>query len=149
MSKLDAAGLIALSNQVAEELYEREISFLVREEEDTATVYVKRLSSDENHEINKIIADESKKTTWHEMQKIQIQATIYDNQTKKPLFATLEDVGKLVDPIIQALYTVTEEVNDWSGKKQLEYLVKKTQNSGASSSSTESAEEPSQKPNET
>jgi hypothetical protein len=147
MSKLDAAGLINLSNQVAEELHEREISFLVRDEEDTATVFVKRLSSDENHEIAKIIYDDSKKVLVHDMTKIQVQATIFDHTTKQPLFASVEEVGKLVDPILNALHKASDEVNDFSGKKQIEYLTKK--NSGANSSAAESAEEPSQKPSET
>lgn len=145
MAKLDSAQLLALSDSVANTLIEQEISFLVRDEVDTATVHVKRLSYDENNNLFKDV--DLKELPMADFIKMRVQATIYNKDTNQPLFADVAALGKVLPQIVSALADAAEKVNDWSGKQSSKALTKT--NSGVSSSSTESVDAPSKTQSET
>ncbi|MDC4776182.1 hypothetical protein OHV98_17995 [Acinetobacter baumannii] len=75
--------------------------------------------------------------TIDQLKKALIFLTVYHEEGIK-FFPTVEDTGRLSSEVIEALYKAADEVLDFSGKNSISNQMK---NSGASSSSTELAEE--------
>lgn len=145
MEKLSSTALLGLLNNAVLELVPKEIAFTIDGKDYTVNIAVKCLSFDESVDLTRgkdftsmLIAD---------LHKIRILKTVYNADTNEPLFVDLAGVGKPVSAIIDAMYKASEEVNDFSGKQQMKHLKK--MNSGANLSAAESAEVPSEKPNET
>ncbi|CAD9197493.1 phage tail assembly chaperone family protein, TAC [Acinetobacter bohemicus] len=141
MKKLNTSALLALSGAALSDLVPKAPKFIINDEQMEADVLVKSLSYDqvthmfEGCDVEKItVADVVKK---------RVLLTVFNAETKEPLFPDLEAVGQTHPAIINALHDASDEVNDFLGKNKLKL---KNMNSGASSSSTESVEKPSSKP---
>lgn len=141
MAKLNTSELLALSSTTLSDLFPKSPKFIINNEEFEVDILVKALSYDEV--TNMFKGEDIEKTTVADVVKRRILLTVFNADTKKPLCSTIEEVGKLHPAIISAIHDASDEVNDFLGKNKLKL---KSTNSGASSSSTESVEEPSSKP---
>ncbi|ALH95591.1 phage tail assembly chaperone family protein, TAC [Acinetobacter equi] len=141
--KLAINDFLKLSNDAVSELVEKEVFFFHEDKEYSVDVGIKILSYDEV--VNLMRGKDAQKTLMSDLIKSRIAASIFNKETKKPLFSN-NDVGKILPSLMDALHKASDEVNDFSGKYLMEKLMKK--NSGVNSSSTESVEEQSQKPSE-
>ena len=83
------------------------------------------------------------KITVADVVKKRVLLTIFNADTKAPLFSDLEAVGRTHPAIIGALHDSSDEVNDFLGKNKSKL---KSMNSGVSLSSTELVEKPLSKP---
>ena len=104
-------------------------------------ILVKRLSHDET--ITAVDAwdfEDRKTATIDQITKAIIFKSIYTS-VDEPFFPTVQSTGEVSSEIVDVMYRVADEVNDFSGK---EWIWKKS--SGANSSSTELVEEPLKKP---
>ncbi len=145
MEKLSSTALLGLLNNAVLELVPKEIAFTIDGKDYTVNIAVKRLSFDESVDLTR--GKDFTSMLMADLHKIRILKTVYNADTSEPLFVDLAGVGKPVSAIIDAMYKASEEVNDFSGKQQMKHLKK--MNSGANLSAAESAEVPSEKPNET
>ncbi len=105
-------------------------------------ILVKRLAHDET--ITAVDAwdlEDRKTATIDQITKAIIFKSIYTSPDE-PFFPTVQSTGKVSSEIVDVMYRVADEVNDFSGKE----WVWKKKSSGANSSSTELVEEPLKKP---
>ncbi|OTG85816.1 hypothetical protein B9T31_09475 [Acinetobacter sp. ANC 4558] len=143
-STLDIDSLLAMSANITTELVKKEISFFRGDQEFRAIVGVKSLSYDEV--VNLVRGKDTSKMLMADVIKIRVQACVYNFDTNELIFPTLDSTGVAAPQIVDAMYVVADEVNDFVGKYLVEKLAKK--NSGVNLSSTELGEEPLRKPNE-
>lgn len=128
--------LLKLSQDTVVNLIDKEALFFIGDKEYVVNVGVKVLSYDEV--INLMRGKDPQKVLMADLSKARIVATIFNKETKKPLF-TEKTVGVVLPQLFEALHKVSDEVNDFSGKYLMQKLKKKS--SGVSSSSMELAEE--------
>ena len=105
-------------------------------------ILVKRLSHDET--ISAVDAwdlEDRKTATIDQITKAIIFKAIYTS-TDEPFFPTVQSTGEVSSEIVDVMYRVADEVNDFSGKG----WIWKKKSSGANSSSTELVGEPLKKP---
>lgn len=141
MKKLNTSALLALSTSALSDLVPKSPKFIVNDEPMEANVLVKSLSYDEM--TNMFKGQDSEKITVADVVKKRVLLTVFNSDTKEPLFPDLDAVGQTHPAILNALHDSSDEVNDFLGKNKLKL---KEMNSGVNSSSTESVEEPSNKP---
>ncbi len=134
--KLGLDELLKLSQEIVVNLVDKEASFFVADKEYSVDVGVKVLSYDEV--VNLMRGKDPQKVLMADLSKARVVATVFNKETKKPLF-TEKTVGAAIPQLIDALHKVSDEVNDFTGKHLMEKLKKKS--SGVNSSSTELAEE--------
>lgn len=118
-------------------------------------VFIKKLSFSDQAEIGKAykfdvnkddIDDfKLKSLDTQQLQSAQLLGTICEDEKGTPFFKNTGEVLASDPTFINALYAVSDEVNNFLGKSRKKNL--KETNSGASLSSTESAEEPLKKQN--
>lgn len=141
MKKLNTSALLALSSTALSDLVPKAPKFIINDEQMEADVLVKSLSYDQvTHMFEGCDAE---KITVADVVKKRVLLTVFNAETKEPLFPDLEAVGQTHPAIINALHDASDEVNDFLGKNKLKL---KNMNSGASSSSTELVAKPSSKP---
>ncbi len=99
-------------------------------------VLIKFLSHDEVVNIYSSFGKDIKDVTIGDYHKAVVHHAVYED-TDKPFFATFDEAGQVSGDFVDALYAVVDEVLDLSGKRK---SLKVEKNSGANSSSTESAE---------
>jgi hypothetical protein len=105
-------------------------------------ILVKRLSHDET--ITAVDAwdlEDRKTATIDQITKAIIFKAIYTS-VDEPFFPTVQSTGEVSSEIVDVMYRVADEVNDFSGK---EWIWKK-KSSGVNLSSTELVEGPLKKP---
>ena len=141
MKKLNTSALLALSSTVLSDLSPKSPKFIINDEEFEVDILVKALSYDE---VTNMFKDEyPEKITVADVVKRRVLLTVYNLDTKEPLYSDIEAVGQTHPAILNALHDSSDEVNDFLGKNKLKL---KSTNSGANSSSMELVEEPSSKP---
>lgn len=107
-------------------------------------IFIKRLSHDDRvTAIDEWNLEDRKKATFDQLTKAILFRSVFVAKDHR-FFPNIEDTGTIPTEIIEALNGVVDEVNDLSGKKSM----LKQKNSGVNSSSTESVEEPLNKPSE-
>lgn len=134
--KLDLNSMMRLSEGAMQNLVSKEACFFVGDQEYSVEVGVKILSYDEV--VNFMRGKDPQKVLMADLTKMRVAASVFDLNTKKPLFNE-KTVGKALPQLIEALHKVSDEVNDFSGKYLMQKLKKKS--FGVNSSSTELAEE--------
>lgn len=139
--KLNTSELLALSNTALSDLSPKSPKFIINDEAFEADVLIKSLSYDEVSNMFK--GEDPEKLTVADVVKRRVLLTVYNLDTKEPLYSDIEAVGQTHPAILNALHDSSDEVNDFLGKNKLKL---KSMKSGANSSSTELAEEPSSKP---
>ncbi|NHB57029.1 hypothetical protein G9F32_03145 [Acinetobacter sp. 194] len=108
-------------------------------------VLVKRLSHNERLKALDVWAIEDKNNiTIDQVMRAYVFTSIYSEENE-PFFPDIESTGDVSPEFMNALYTASEKVNDYSGKM----WISNQKNSGASLSSTESVDEPSMKQSKT
>lgn len=140
MKKLNTTALLALSTAALSDLVLKSPKFIVNDEPMEANVLVKSLSYDEM--TNMFKGQDGEKITVADVVKKRVLLTVFNSDSKEPLFPDLDAVGQTHPAILNALHDSSDEVNDFLGKNKLKL---KEMNSGVNSSSTESVEEPSKK----
>ena len=141
MKKLNTSALLALSSTVLSDLSPKSPKFIINDEEFEVDILVKALSYDEV--TNMFKGEDPEKLTVADVVKRRVLLTVYNLDTKEPLYSDIEAVGQTHPAILNALHDSSDEVNDFLGKNKLKL---KSTSSGVNSSSTESAEEPLSKP---
>lgn len=141
MKKLNTSALLALSSAALSDLVPKSPKFIINDEQMEADVLVKSLSYDEVTRMFE--GGDVEKITVADVVKKRVLLTVYNADTKEPLYPDLDAVGKTHPAILNALHDSSDEVNDFLGKNKLKL---KDMNSGASSSSTESVAKPLNKP---
>lgn len=141
--KLGLDELLKLSQETVVNLVDKEASFFIGDKEYSVDVGIKVLSYDEV--VNLMRGKDPQKVLMADLSKARVVATIFNKETKEPLF-TEKTVGTALPQLIDALHKVSDEVNDFTGKHLMKNLAKK--NSGVSSSSTELEGEQLLKPSE-
>ena len=139
--KLNASELLAFSSTALSDLSPKSPKFIINDEEFEVDILVKALSYDEVTDMFK--GEDPEKITVADVVKRRVLLTVYNLDTKEPLYSDIGAVGQTHPAILNALHDSSDEVNDFLGKNKLKL---KNMNSGASLSSTESVEEPSSKP---
>ena len=139
--KLNASELLALSSTSLSDLSLKSAKFIINGEDFEADILIKSLSYDEVSNMFK--GEDPEKLTVADVVKRRVLLTVYNLDTKEPLYSDIEAVGQTHPAILNALHDSSDEVNDFLGKNKLKL---KNMNSGANLSSTESVEEPSSKP---
>ena len=140
MKKLNTSALLALSSTALSSLVLKSPKFIINDEPMEADVLIKPLSYDEVTRMFE--GDDAQKITVADVVKKRVLLTLFNADTKEPLFSDIEAVGQTHPAILNALHDSSDEVNDFLGKNKLKL---KDMNSGANLSSTESVEEPSPK----
>ena len=140
MAKLNTSELLALSSTALSDLSPKSPKFIINDEAFEADVLIKSLSYDEVSNMFK--GEDPEKLTVADVVKKRVLLTLFNADTKEPLFSDIEAVGQTHPAILNALHDSSDEVNDFLGKNKLKL---KDMNSGANLSSTESVEEPSLK----
>lgn len=141
MKKLNTSALLALSGAALLDLVPKSPKFIINDEPMEAEVLIKSLSYDEVTRMFE--GGDVEKITVADVVKKRVLLTLFNADTKEPLFTDLEAVGKTHPAILNALHDSSDEVNDFLGKNKLKL---KDMNSGANSSSTESVAKPLNKP---
>ena len=141
MKKLNTSALLALSMTALTNLVPKSPKFIINDEDMESDVLVKSLSYDEVTHMFE--GSEVDKITVADVVKKRVLLTIFNADTKAPLFSDLEAVGRTHPAIIGALHDSSDEVNDFLGKNKSKL---KSMNSGVSLSSTELVEKPLSKP---
>ena len=144
MKKLNTSALLALSSTALSSLVLKSPKFIINDEPMEADVLIKPLSYDEVTRMFE--GDDAQKITVADVVKKRVLLTLFNADTKEPLFSDIEAVGQTHPAILNALHDSSDEVNDFLGKNKLKL---KSTNSGANSSSMESVEEPSKSASET
>ena len=140
MKKLNTSALLALSSTALSDLSPKSPKFIINDEYFEADILIKSLSYDEVSNMFK--GEDPEKLTVADVVKRRVLLTVYNLDTKEPLYSDIEAVGQTHPAILNALHDSSDEVNDFLGKNKLKL---KNMNSGASLSLTESVEEPSSK----
>lgn len=145
-SLLGSIDLLKISEESLNDLVIVPIAFNVGKNYEL-NVAVKRLSYDEIVDLTK--GKSLDKMLMADLFKLRVLATIYDAETQKPMFESIEQIGKKVaPPIVDALYKASDSVNDYTGKLQPKSLTTK-QNSSANLSAAESEDQQLSKQEET
>ncbi|MCH7337131.1 phage tail assembly chaperone family protein, TAC [Acinetobacter sp. NIPH 2699] len=120
-------------------------------------VFIKKLSFNDTSETSKAIEwdidydnienSKVKAVDHRQLQAAQLLGSICEDLDGKLFFSSVDDVLCSDPNFINALYAVSSEVNNFSGKSRTKSSQK--MNSGASSLSMESVETPLEKPSET
>ncbi|AXY56643.1 hypothetical protein CDG60_08710 [Acinetobacter chinensis] len=108
-------------------------------------VFIKILSHDEK--VNAIDVwglNEKHTATVDQLTKAIVFHSVYESEGKR-FFPKVQDTGSVSTELLDAMYKAADAVLDFSGKY---WISKQMTNSGVSSSSTESADEPLQKQEE-
>lgn len=121
MEKIDAVSLLSISDSAVSELVEKEVSFSIGDKDYKANVAIKRLSFDEAVDLTR--GKNLDKLLMADLVKTRVLATVYNKDTKEPLFPSLKEVGKVAPQIIDALHRLSDEVNDYLGKQQVKHLT--------------------------
>ena len=109
-------------------------------------IYIKVLSSDEVENITDILKlKKDEKYTINQYRDAMLVQTVFEGKDK-PFFPDLKSTGQVSDEMKVAMYLAADQVINFTGKY---WISTKSQNSTANSSAAESAEEPSQKQEET
>ena len=140
MKKLNTSELLALSSTALSDLSPKSARFIINDEAFEADILIKSLSYDEVSNMFK--GEDPEKLTVADVVKRRVLLTVYNLDTKEPLYSDIEAVGQTHPAILNALHDSSDEVNDFLGKNKLKL---KSMNSGANSSSTESVETQSKK----
>lgn len=127
------------------ELIEKTISFVdSKGEAFEGEILVKRLSHAElKSAIDAWALDDNSKATVDQHSKATLFVSVYSSPDEK-FFPEIADTGAVNFEIISAMLKAVDEVNDFAGKK----WISNQKSSGASSSSTELAEERLKKPSD-
>ena len=141
MAKLNTSELLALSSTALSDLSPKSARFIINDEAFEADILIKSLSYDEVSNMFK--GEDPEKLTVADVVKRRVLLTVYNLDTKEPLYSDIEAVGQTHPAILNALHDASNEVNDFLGKNKLKL---KSTSSGVNSSSTESVEEPLSKP---
>ena len=141
MAKLNTSELLALSSTALSDLSPKSPKFIINDEEFEVDILVKALSYDEV--TNMFKGEDPEKITVADVVKRRVLLTVYNLDTKEPLYSDIEAVGQTHPAILNALHDSSDEVNDFLGKNKLKL---KSTNSGVNSSSMGSVGEPSSKP---
>ena len=139
--KLNASELLALSSTALSDLSPKSAKFIINNEDFEADILIKSLSYDEVSNMFK--GEDPEKLTVADVVKRRVLLTVYNLDTKEPLYSDIEAVGQTHPAILNALHDSSDEVNDFLGKNKLKL---KSMNSGANLSSTELVEGPLKKP---
>ncbi|WP_111860708.1 phage tail assembly chaperone family protein, TAC [Acinetobacter sp. CFCC 10889] len=108
-------------------------------EEFEGEIFVKILSHDEVTKAADVLGlAKDNKITVDQLRKSILLKCVYEDD-KKPFFPNLESTGEVSSEILTAMYDAVDDAMNISGKHWISNLKK---NSGASLSSTESAEKP-------
>lgn len=141
MKKLNTSALLALSSTALSDLVPKSPKFIINDEQMEAEVLIKSLSYDEVTRMFE--GGDVEKITVADVVKKRVLLTVYNADTKEPLYPDLDAVGKTHPAILNALHDSSDEVNDFLGKNKLKL---KDMNSGVNSSLTESVAKPLNKP---
>ena len=141
MKKLNTSALLAMSSAALSDLTPKTPKFIINDEQMEADVLIKSLSYDEVTRMFE--GGDVEKITVADVVKKRVLLTVFNTETKEPLFPDLDAVGQTHPAILNALHDSSDEVNDFLGKNKLKL---KDMNSGVNSSSTESVGEPLSKP---
>ncbi|WP_353174169.1 phage tail assembly chaperone family protein, TAC [Acinetobacter rudis] len=116
-------------------------------------VFIKKLSFKDQAEINKsfefdfnledIESSKIKSINTNQLTAARLVGTVCQDTKGTPFFSNVNDVFISDLPFINALFAISDEVNNFMGKSRKKSLMKT--NSGVSSSSTELVEEPLKK----
>lgn len=158
MSILDPKALQeAITSEVGTVAVKKPIEFILNGKEFKGFVYVKSLSYEAVDEVDSAykwipLEDEPgmmklESVDSHHLCAAQILGTICTDEQGTPYFESIEQVEGYPATAIKAFWTVANEVNIFSGK--LLTMNSENTNSGQNSSSTESVDEASQKPDDT
>ncbi|MBJ8503592.1 phage tail assembly chaperone family protein, TAC [Acinetobacter seifertii] len=119
-------------------------------EELEAEVFVKKLNFKESREVSKAIewdvnyqdleASKVKAIDSTQMQAAQLLGSICSDQKGTPFFSNINDIYKAEPSLVNALFAVSDEINNFLGKSRTKNLT--TENSSSNSSLMESAETP-------
>ncbi len=119
-------------------------------EELEAEVFVKKLNFKESREVSKAIewdvnyqdleASKVKAIDSTQMQAAQLLGSICSDQKGTPFFSNVNDIYKAEPSLVNALFAVSDEINNFLGKSRTKNLT--TENSSSNSSLMESAETP-------
>ncbi|EXB16249.1 hypothetical protein J514_0117 [Acinetobacter sp. 1396970] len=119
-------------------------------EELEAEVFVKKLNFKESREVSKAIewdvnyqdleASKVKAIDSTQMQAAQLLGSICSDQKGTPFFSNVNDIYKAEPSLVNALFAVSDEINNFLGKSRTKNLT--TENSSSNSSLMESAEIP-------
>ena len=140
MKKLNTSELLDLSCAALSDLVSKSPKFIINDEAFEADILIKSLSYDEVSNMFK--GEDPEKLTVADVVKRRVLLTVYNLDTKEPLYSDIEAVGQTHPAILNALHDSSDEVNDFLGKNKLKL---KNMNSGASLSSTVSAAKPSKR----
>lgn len=141
MKKLNTSALLAMSSAALSDLAPKSPKFIINDAQMEADVLIKSLSYDEVTRMFE--GSDVEKITVADVVKKRVLLTVFNAETKEPLFSDLDAVGQTHPAILNALHDSSDEVNDFLGKNKLKL---KDMNSGANSSSMESAGQPLSKP---
>ena len=141
MKKLNTSALLALSSTALSDLVPKAPKFIINDEQMEADVLIKSLSYDEVTRMFE--GSDVDKITVADVVKKRVLLTVFNAETKEPLFPDLDAVGQTHPAILNALHDSSDEVNDFLGKNKLKL---KDMNSGVNLSSMESVGEPLSKP---
>lgn len=115
-------------------------------EDQSGEIKIKVLTSEEVSKVTDVLKlKKDEKYTLAQYRDAMLFAAVYDTD-EKPFFANLKDTGIANDEIKAEMYKVADEVINFTGKY---WISMKKQNSSANSSSTELAENQSQKQEQT
>lgn len=119
-------------------------------EELEAEVFVKKLNFKESREVSKAIewdvnyqdleASKVKAIDSTQMQAAQLVGSICSDQKGTPFFSNVNDIYKAEPSLVNALFAVSDEINNFLGKSRTKNLT--TENSSSNSSLMELAETP-------
>lgn len=141
MKKLNTSALLAMSSAALSDLAPKVPKFIINDEQMEADVLIKSLSYDEVTRMFE--GGDVEKITVADVVKKRVLLTVFNTETKEPLFPDLDAVGQTHPAILNALHDSSDEVNDFLGKNKLKL---KDMNSGVNLSSVESVGEPLSKP---
>ena len=141
MKKLNTLALLAMSSAALSDLTPKTPKFIINDEQMEADVLIKSLSYDEVTRMFE--GSDVEKITVADVVKKRVLLTVFNTETKEPLFPDLDTVGQTHPAILNALHDSSDEVNDFLGKNKLKL---KDMNSGVNLSSTELVGEPLSKP---
>jgi len=119
-------------------------------EELEAEIFVKKMNFKESREVSKAIewdvnyqdleASKVKAIDSTQMQAAQLLGSICSDQKGTPFFSNVNDIYKAEPSLVNALFAVSDEINNFLGKSRTKNLT--TENSSSNSSLMESAETP-------
>ena len=117
MKKLNTSALLALSSTALSDLAPKTPKFIINDEQMEADVLIKSLSYDEVTRMFE--GSDVEKITVADVVKKRVLLTVFNAETKEPLFSDLDAVGQTHPAILNALHDSSDEVNDFLGKNKL------------------------------